>query len=292
MKIFSFLAISALLVGTIPVTVIAQSTLTANIVYPENQASFPVNQAITFTGSATGGEPPYAFVWNFGDGTQGGGQTFDKRAGYANPGTYTVLLTVTDFNGQRATNSIQLQITGEDKEELEATITAPENNSTVVVNQPVTFRAEAQGGEGPYAFVWNFGDGTQGGGEPFTKTYTAIGTYSVGLTVTDFNGEEDTDGITVTVVEAEGDLVITNVRVTDITQTTAVVRWTTNRPANSRVIYDTISHPDISQQTPPNFGYAFSTETFDQTNKLIEHAVTVTGLSPNTTYFFRAISQE
>ena len=90
---------------------------------------------------------------------------------------------------------------------------------------------------------------------------------------------------------------IINIRVTDVTFQSAIIHWTTvnfddtGHPADSRVIYDTVSHPDISQAAAPNFSYTSSTDTFDADPKVVEHAVTVTGLLPSTPYYFRVISQ-
>lgn len=67
-----------------------------------------------------------------------------------------------------------------------------------------------------------------------------------------------------------------------------VITWFTNLPATSRVVYDTVSHPELG--TPPNYGYAFSTETFDQNPKVTYHTVTIFGLNSNTTYYLRPIS--
>ncbi|MFA5022853.1 MAG: fibronectin type III domain-containing protein, partial [Candidatus Paceibacterota bacterium] len=58
----------------------------------------------------------------------------------------------------------------------------------------------------------------------------------------------------------------------------------------SRVIYDTTSHPDISGQVAPNFGYAASTQEADL-NKVTSHSVNITGLNPGTKYYFRVLSQ-
>lgn len=53
-----------------------------------------INTAIQFTGSATGGTPPYTWSWAFGD---GGTSTIQNPThSYANSGTYTATLTVTD----------------------------------------------------------------------------------------------------------------------------------------------------------------------------------------------------
>lgn len=177
---------------------------------------------------------------------------------------------------------------------LTPSITTPANNATVTVNTPVTFTGSATGGTAPYSYVWTFGDATSAFGESYSKTYTATGTKTVRLTVDDHNAVEADTTITINVVDAAttSALTITNIRVTDVTQTSAIIRWTPNRAANSRVIYDTVSHADISGQTAPNFGYANSTGTSDSDPKVVEHAVTISGLSANTQYFFRVISQE
>lgn len=177
---------------------------------------------------------------------------------------------------------------------LTPSITAPANNSDVTVNTPVTFTGSATGGDAPYSFVWTFGDATSAFGESYAKTYTATGTKTVRLTVNDHNAIEAETTITINVVEADDTdpLTITNISVTDVTQTSAVIHWTTNRAADSRVIYDTVSHTDISSESAPNFGYAHSTGTSDSSPKVTAHAVTVSSLSANTQYFFRVISQE
>ena len=67
---------------------------------------------------------------------------------------------------------------------------------------------------------------------------------------------------------------------------TVTVTWFTNIPATSRVIYDTISHPVLGN--PPNYGYAFSTD--EDPTKVTFHSMTIEGLIPGTTYYWRAVS--
>lgn len=173
-------------------------------------------------------------------------------------------------------------------------ITAPANNATFNVGQSIGFTGSATGGQAPYVYVWYFGDNTSAPGQNFTKSYSSTGAKTVQLVATDFAGVHATTSITVNITSGTSTdaLAISNIRVTDITQTSAVIRWTTNRAADSRVIYDTVSHPDISGATGPNFGYNVSTPTTDTSPKVTEHAVTVSGLTANTQYFFRVISQE
>jgi hypothetical protein len=70
------------------------------------------------------------------------------------------------------------------------------------------------------------------------------------------------------------------------TTSTVTIVWTTSEPATSRVIYDTVSHSTLG--SAPNYGYAFSTA--EDSNKILSHSVVVTGLTPNTPYYFRGVS--
>lgn len=68
--------------------------------------------------------------------------------------------------------------------------------------------------------------------------------------------------------------------------TSITITWYTNKPATSRVVYDTVSHPTIGYA--PNYGYAFSNA--EDSTKVLFHSMTITGLTPNTVYYFRPIS--
>ena len=83
-------------------------------------------------------------------------------------------------------------------------------------------------------------------------------------------------------------LIITNEGVT-VNNETATISWLTNKNATSRVIYDTVSHPDISGEVPNYYGYAYST--IEDSTKVTGHSMTILDLIPNTQYFFRPISK-
>ncbi len=186
---------------------------------------------------------------------------------------------------------------------LDVTITSPTDGSEVKVGQTVNFTGEATGGdEDTYAFNWTWGDGTEtssgsdNGETSAEKTYDQTGEVTVQLRVTDLDGVTGTDEINITVVEEDNDndvdeLEIFNVEVSDVTYNSAVITWETNLPADSRVIYDTESHPDIDEDDGPNYGYANSTSTYNEDNPVTEHEVELTGLSSNTEYFFRVLSR-
>ncbi|NUM25286.1 MAG: hypothetical protein HUU49_01520 [Candidatus Buchananbacteria bacterium] len=69
---------------------------------------------------------------------------------------------------------------------------------------------------------------------------------------------------------------------------TVLITWFTNKPATSRVVYDTVSHPEPGEA--PNYGYQWSTPQTDTDPKVTYHEVLISGLDPNTIYYFRPIS--
>ena len=81
-------------------------------------------------------------------------------------------------------------------------------------------------------------------------------------------------------------LVISNEKIVKIFGTSAIVSWSTNLPATSRVVYDTASH--FPGGSPPNYGYAFST--LENPTKITSHMMLIVGLTPGTAYYWRPIS--
>ena len=79
-----------------------------------------------------------------------------------------------------------------------------------------------------------------------------------------------------------------------IGSTTTTITWTTDEPATSRVIYDTVSHATaVSSGDLPfdKYGYANTTDEFDTSPKVTPHSVDLTGLNPETTYYYRTVSR-
>ncbi|MBI4916793.1 MAG: PKD domain-containing protein [Acidobacteria bacterium] len=62
----------------------------------------PVGGPITYTASVAAGSPPITYGWDFGDGQTGTGQVVTHT--FAGPGTYNVVLTVTNCDGASTAN--------------------------------------------------------------------------------------------------------------------------------------------------------------------------------------------
>jgi hypothetical protein len=66
------------------------------------------------------------------------------------------------------------------------------------------------------------------------------------------------------------------------------ITWTTDRPTDGRVVYDTVSHSiDLSH---PNYGYANTSGTVDTSPKTLSHTITLSGLTNSETYYWRTVS--
>jgi PKD repeat protein len=153
--------------------------------------SAPLN--VTFTASASGGTPPYAYHWSFGDGASNGSAA-DFHV-YSTPGYYDAVLNVTDAADATASENWTIQVNTTTGPPLSVVANAaPLTGATPLV---VNFSAEASGGTAPYAFLWQFGDGATGLSQNTSHTYPTAGAYSANLTVTDHVGATKVDHWTV-----------------------------------------------------------------------------------------------
>jgi len=113
----------------------------------------------------------------------------------------------------------------------------------VVVGRVVGFEGSARGGQEPYAYSWDFGDGSTGSGQSTTHTYTAPGTYVVQLTVSDSEG---------TLQRLRREVRATPVLPDPVPEKTGDVRVATfnaslNRSAAGQLIAD-LTGPDVDAQ--------------------------------------------
>lgn len=83
--------------------VIIETPLSANFSFNAKCETNKAFQTVDFSGTASGGHPPYTYAWNFGDGTTGTGQNVSHS--YGSAGSFTVVLTIKDNNGTGTTKT-------------------------------------------------------------------------------------------------------------------------------------------------------------------------------------------
>lgn len=130
--------------------------------------------------------------WSFGDGSTSSAVNPTKT--YSSAGTRTVTLTVTDDRG--ATHSVSKPVTVSGTSN-----TPPVADFTFTTNLlSVNFTDTSADADGSIATrAWNFGDGTTSADANPTKTYSAAGTRTVTLKVTDNQGASHSVSKSVTV---------------------------------------------------------------------------------------------
>jgi hypothetical protein len=111
------------------------------------------------------------------------------------------------------------------------------------------------------------------------------GTYYINYNVSDAAGNSAEQKTRTVIVSA---LQITGEQKINISTNSATVKWTTSHPATSRVLFDTVSHPNPITATTTNYGYANST--VEDVAMVTDHSVIVSGLLAGKTYYMRPVS--
>jgi len=150
---------------------------------------------LSFTGSMSS-DPDGSIAlasWSFGDGATASG--LNVAHSYATAGTYTATLTVVDNKGASDTDTATITVQNRPPNANAGPDETGMQNTSFTLNGSGS--ADPDGSIVTYA--WTFGDGTTGTGAMPGHSYTAPGTYTAWLTVTDNNGASASDNAVVTV---------------------------------------------------------------------------------------------
>jgi len=161
-----------------PVAVFTES---AETVYTAETITFNASNSYDPDGTIA------SYFWDFGDGTNNTGIIVEHA--YADDGTYTVSLTVTDDDGGTNTSTSTKTVLNRPP-----VASFTESTETVYTSETITFNASSSfDPDGAIAsYFWDFGDGTNATGVITNHSYVNSGTYTVTLTVTDDDGASGT----------------------------------------------------------------------------------------------------
>ena len=187
-------------VATATATVIVTAQPTA--VFHFSPTPVGVNQDVFLNATesrAAAGRRIVTYAWSFGDGTSGSGVTISHR--YQLPGTYTVLLTVTD-DGRGIANVTQSIPVGSTGAAPTAALTFSPQAPRVGIAVFFNATGSVVGSAAITNYRFNYGDGTPddvGSAATQSHVFAAAGTYIVRVTVTDALGRTGTITVSVTV---------------------------------------------------------------------------------------------
>lgn len=166
--------------------VIDSSQMTATATATPTSGNAPLT--VAFKGSASGGQPPYAYSWAFGDGAVSAEQNPSHT--YATAGTYAAVLTVKDSaQGTAVSGTLSIRVNPPGV----LTADARADKTTGPLPLTVAFTGTASGGIPPYTYAWTFGDGGQAASQNASHTYQAEGAFAVAFTARDSAGASSTD---------------------------------------------------------------------------------------------------
>lgn len=156
------------------------------------QGEAPLN--VQFSASARCGTPPYSYAWDFGDGAAGSGDSTAHT--YTRSGSYNACVTVADqTTSQQCCLTINVGV---------AVVTCSAEADPQQGPPPLTvrFSSTVQGGQAPYSYTWNFGDGGSSTEASPTYTYVTQGVYEARMQVIDSVDTTCTSSIQIVVQES------------------------------------------------------------------------------------------
>jgi PKD repeat protein len=184
---------------SLKVTNSGNQTATAELTIYINPPAQPPTAVINARGQGTEGQPVsfdgssstpgsgqiVKYDWSFGDGATGSGRQVTHT--YAQAGSFTVMLTVTNSDNRTASATHAIQVGGGEQKPPRAVINAPNQGQ---VGRSIAFDGSRSTAGGQITgYAWDFGDGATGNGATASHAYANAGSYTVSLTVTSSTGQ-------------------------------------------------------------------------------------------------------
>ena len=185
---FTF-AISDGIASSAPATISITDTNTApNVILSAAPTSVVPGAPVTFNAAGSDADnDALSYAWDFGDGESSTEQ--NPAHAYAQVGSYTATVTVSDASGASATASVLIQVSKAPVVRLTTDEVVGFGGLPLLFDASYSTDPENQ----IASYDWDFGDGTpHGSGQIISKVYDQPGTYTVTLTITDAAGVAST----------------------------------------------------------------------------------------------------
>jgi len=167
----------------------------------------PLTVVFSSAGSGDSDGTIVSYSWDFGDG--GTSTQPNPSHTYTTPGTYTATLVVKDNSNGTGTATVTPIVVN-----VNQLPTAAANGTPLTGKEPLTVAFSSSGSSDPESttltYSWDFGDGGTSTQANPSHTYTAAGSYTAVLTVTDANGGSDTASVAISVVPNQPPVAVAN----------------------------------------------------------------------------------
>lgn len=175
----------------------------ASLLASVSDGTAPLTTVLDASGSSDN-KAVVSYAWDFGDGaTAEGAELASVSHDYLEAGEYTARVTVSDAAGNEASTAVVISVSPavvDNPPMAEFSVVSPIEGSTVSFVNASTDDGEIA------SILWNFGDATETGQSSENNpvySYSAVGDYTVTLTVVDDGGQMDTATQVVTITELD-----------------------------------------------------------------------------------------
>ncbi|MEW6364288.1 MAG: PKD domain-containing protein [Acidobacteriota bacterium] len=174
-----------------PAPIPGQQAPVARFTANPNSGPVPFTTSLDGSNSSDADGSIVSWEWTFGDGQKGTGVIISHT--YQREGNYLCRLTVTDDDDLTGTAEAFINVTGPNKPPVASFTVTPtqgDTNTTFALNGTASTDPDGT----IIAYEWDFGDNSaKASGATTTHKYSANGTYSAVLKVTDNKGATDTE---------------------------------------------------------------------------------------------------
>ncbi|HHO75696.1 MAG TPA: PKD domain-containing protein, partial [Deltaproteobacteria bacterium] len=156
-------------------------------------------ESAVFSGSVSGGIPPYVYDWDFSGNAPRSGIKDPGEVIFSSAGSYEILFSVQDSSGIEVRDSTVIEIVKDTSPLVK--IVSPGADTVIPEGLSIAFSATVSGGNPPLTYEWDFSAlrAPLHKEDPGNITFPDAGSYPVRLTVRDRDGDEHSASVSITV---------------------------------------------------------------------------------------------